>query len=379
MTDAITSFRIDIEQSQLDDLKHRLRATRFADQIPGTGWELGIDIEYLKDLVRYWEQAYNWRRQEAELNLWNQFCTNIDDQRIHFLHIQSKHAAATPLLMVHGWPGSFIEFSAIIDLLVNPEPHGRSASDAFHLIIPSRPGYGFSGITRNRGWCPSRIARTFAELMRRLGYRRYGVQGGDWGAIVTERVALCDPDHVIGLHTNMPIADPPAEPISLAQNEESDLADTQRFIQTGAAYSAIQGTRPQTIGQSLNDSPAGLCAWIIEKFRSWSDCDGDLESVFTRDQLLTNVMLYWLTGTATSAARLYFEAFRGGLGSSERINTPTGVARFPKELVRQPRAWIERRYNVVRWSNMPRGGHFAAMEQPELLAGDIAGFFRDLR
>jgi pimeloyl-ACP methyl ester carboxylesterase len=309
------------------------------------------------------------------------FRTRIDGQSIHFVHARSRHAHALPLLIVHGWPGSIAEFLDVIPRLTDPEAHGGRAADAFHVIAPSLPGYGFSEPTRARGWDPWRIARAFAALMGRLGYARYGAQGGDWGAQVVTRIGALDPEHCAALHTNMPLADPPRETVPLGDRDKADLAAMQQFAREESGYAQEQGTKPQTLGVALNDSPAGLLAWIVEKFRTWSDCGGDPENVFTRDQLITNVMLYWVTETITSSMRLYWELQHVGSGQKapDYVGVPTGVARYPGEVIRFPRAWVERRYNVTHWVDMPRGGHFAAMEQPELFVEDLRNFFRTVR
>jgi pimeloyl-ACP methyl ester carboxylesterase len=380
MSEAIERFEIRVEESVLEDLRRRLASTRFPDQIEGTGWEYGIPIDYLRELVAYWRDKYDWRAQEARLNDLTHFRTRIDEQSLHFVHARSRHADALPLLLVHGWPGSIVEFLDVVPRLTDPEAHGGEARDAFHVIAPSLPGYGFSEPTRSRGWDPLRIAQAFVVLMRRLGYARYGAQGGDWGSQVATRVATLDPQHCAGLHTNMPLADPPKEAVALTEQDKADLAAMQQFSRDESGYALEQSTKPQTLGSALNDSPAGLLAWIVEKFRTWSDCDGHPENVFTRDQLITNVMLYWVTGTITSSMRLYWELQHASKqGAPQRIEVPTGVARYPKEVIRFPRSWVERRYRVTRWVDMPRGGHFAAMEQPELFVDDLRGFFRTLR
>ena len=285
------------------------------------------------------------------------------------------------MLLTHGWPGSVVEFLDVIPLLTHPEAYGGSPADAFHVIAPSLPGYGFSEPTRTRGWDSWRIASAFIELMRRLGYDRYGAQGGDWGAQVTTRIGALDPEHCAAIHLNMPIADRPEDAVPLTDEEKADLAVMQQFRREESGYAQEQGTKPQTLGVALNDSPAGLLAWIVEKFRTWSDCDGHPENAFTRDQLITNVMTYWVTQTAASSMRLYWETQHVGSeqGAPEFVGVPTGVARYPKEPIRLPRAWVERRYNVTRWAEMPRGGHFAAMEQPELFVDDVRSFFRTVR
>jgi pimeloyl-ACP methyl ester carboxylesterase len=377
----IENFRISVDDATLDDLHHRLAQTRFPDEIDDTGWEYGIPLVYLAELVAYWRDTYDWRTEEARLNELAQFRTTIDGQSIHFVHARSPHADARPLLLTHGWPGSIVEFLDVIPRLTDPEAHGDVA-DAFHVVAPSLPGYGFSVPTRTRGWDTWRIARAFAELMSRLGYTRYGAQGGDWGAQVTTRLAALDPEHCAAIHLNMAIAAPPPpdDAVPLTDADKVDLAAMQRFQREESGYAHEQSTKPQTLGVALNDSPAGLLAWIVEKFRTWSDCDGHPENVFSRDRLLTNVMLYWVPRTSASSARLYWEHQHraSAEGAPEYVAVPTGIARYPKEVVRFPRSWVERRYNVTHWADMPRGGHFAAMEQPELFVEDLRSFFRDM-
>ncbi|HEX4217674.1 MAG TPA: epoxide hydrolase [Acidimicrobiales bacterium] len=379
MGETIETFHVDVDDAVLDDLRDRLRRTRFPDQIEGTGWEYGIPIDYLAELVGYWLDQYDWRSHEARLNELAHFRTSIDGQSIHFIHARSPHADALPLLITHGWPGSVVEFLEVIPRLTHPEAYGGRASDACHVIAPSLPGYGFSEPPRTPGWDVRRIAEAFIILMERLGYARYGAQGGDWGAQVTTRIGALDPEHCAALHLNMPIG-PRSDDAPLTEEEQADLAAMQHFQREEAGYADEQGTKPQTLGVSLNDSPAGLLAWIVEKFRGWSDCDGHPENCFTRDQLITNVMLYWLTQTGASSARLYWENRHGSLTESlPFIDLPTGVARYPKEILRWPRSWVERQYNVTRWADMPRGGHFAAMEQPELFVDDVCEFLRTVR
>ena len=383
MSDAIVPFEIRVPDAVLDDLRRRLAATRFPQQIEGTGWTYGAELSYVKELVAYWRDAYDWRAQEAALNRFPQFTTVIDDQRIHFVHARSKHADAVPLLILHGWPGSVVEFMNVIEPLTDPEAHGGRAGDAFHVVAPSLPGYAFSEPTKTTGYDTHRMAESFAVLMARLGYERYGVEGGDWGAITGNSVAILDAVHVLGLHTTMPLAFPPPDhdPADLSEREKADLADMAAFDADGTGYQKIQGTRPQTLGFGLNDSPAGLCAWITEKFHGWTDCDGHVENAVDRDQLLTNIMVYWVTETITSSARLYYETFKSGRVGvlTARVEVPTGVARFPREIMRFPRKWVEQRYNVTHWTEMPKGGHFAAMEQPELFVTDVRRFFGTLR
>jgi pimeloyl-ACP methyl ester carboxylesterase len=381
MSEAVETFRIEIEDAVLDDLRERLARTRLPDQIDGTGWEYGIPMDYLRELVDTWRDAYDWRAQEARLNALPQLRTRIDGQSIHFVHARSKHEEALPLLLVHGWPGSIVEFLDVIPRLTDPEAHGGDAADAFHVIAPSLPGYGFSEPPRTRGWDVPRIAKAFVALMDRLGYERYGAQGGDWGAQITTRIATLEPERCAGLHLNMPIGVKPAEKSPLSDEEKADLAAMGRFQAEESGYAMQQGTRPQTLGAALNDSPAGLLAWIVEKFQAWSDCDGHPENAFTREQLITNVMVYWLTQTAASSARLYWESRHGGMWNEkpELVRVPTGVARYPKEVLRYPRSWVEAQYNVTHWADMPRGGHFAAMEQPDAFAADVRSFFRTVR
>ncbi len=368
MANAIEPFEIQIDEVALADLRDRLARTRFPDEIAGTGWEYGMPLGYLRELVEYWREEYDWRAQEAQLNTLPQFRTRIDGHLIHLIHVRAPHADAFPLLLLHGWPGSIVEFLDVIPKL----------RDEFDLVVPSLPGYGFSEPPHTRGWDPTRMARAFAELMARLGYARYGAQGGDWGAQIATRIGALDAGHCSALHLNMPIASRPADAPPLTAQEQADLAALDAFRREEGAYAIEQGTKPQTLGVGLNDSPAGLLAWIVEKFCSWSDCDGHPENAFTRDQLLSNVMLYWVTRTIASSARLYREARLSAMAGErpERVEVPTGVARFPKEILRYPRSWVERAYNLTHWAEMPRGGHFAAMEQPDLFADDVRAFFR---
>ncbi len=383
MSDAISPFEIRVPDEILDDLKQRLAATRLPQQIEGTDWTYGAEISYLEELIAYWRDKYDWRAQEAALNQFDHFTTAIDDQRIHFIHQRSTHDHAVPLLLMHGWPGSVVEFMNVIGPLTQPEAHGGDAADAFHVVAPSLPGYGFSEFTKTTGYDTHRMAENFAVLMSRLGYDRYGVEGGDWGAVIANSVAILDAEHVLGLHTTMPLAFPPPghDPKDLSEREQADLADLADFDQNGTGYQKIQGSKPQTLGFGLNDSPAGLCAWITEKFHGWTDCDGHVENAIDRDQLLTNIMLYWVTQTITSSTRLYYETFKSGRVGivGAKVEVPTGVARFPREIMRYPRKWVEQSYNVTHWTDMPKGGHFAAMEQPDLFVTDVRKFFGTLR
>lgn len=379
----ILPFRIDIPQADIEDLHQRLRNTRWPDELPGAGWNYGIPLSYVRDLTEYWATAYSWRENEARLNEFPQFTTSIDGQNVHFLHVRTQEANALPLLITHGWPGSIVEFVKIIGPLVDPRAHGGDPADAFHVVAPSIPGYGFSGPTREAGWDVKRIATAFAKLMSRLGYQRYGAQGGDWGSAISRQLGLLDPDHVIGLHFNTLAAPPSGDPEEmklLSEKEKTYLEAAQRFRQQGSAYFVIQTSRPQTLAYALTDSAVGLLAWIAEKFREWSD-PAEGEDSIERDQLLTNVSIYWFTQTANSSARLYFEFMRSGSswGRVEPSTVPTGVAVFPREIAPPIRRFAERSNNIVHWSEFDRGGHFAAMEQPELLVADIRTFFRRFR
>jgi microsomal epoxide hydrolase len=381
---AVAPFVIRVPDAALADLRERLTRARFPDELEGSGWRYGTNLAYLKSLVAYWRDRFDWRAQERKLNQFEQFTTTIDGLKIHFLHRRSKQPAALPLLILHGWPGSFVEFSKIIGPLTDPVSAGLPNEDAFDVVIPSLPGFGFSDKPRQPGFTATRIAAIEAALMARLGYTRYGVQGGDWGSIIGTRVALDDAPHVAGLHLNMCRAAPPSGTANpnegLSAAELARLKVVEGFQNEETGYSRIQGTKPQTIGYALNDSPVGLAAWIVEKFRTWCDCDGDPENVFTKDELLTNITLYWVTGTATSSARIYYETAHSQPALANwRVEVPTACASFPKEIIWSPRRWMETRYNITRWTEMPRGGHFAAFEQPELLVADVRAFFRDLR
>ncbi|HYD49243.1 MAG TPA: epoxide hydrolase [Terriglobales bacterium] len=375
-----TPFAVHFDDAILEDLHRRLEATRFPDQIPDSGWDYGTDTAYLRELVGYWREHFDWRAQEGRINRMPQWTTLIDGQRIHFAHVRSPHVQAMPLLLLHGWPGSIVEFLKVVEPLTEPEKHGGTAADAFHLVVPSLPGYGFSEVTRTRQWDVMRMAEAFAELMRRLGYQRYGAQGGDWGALITSTLGVLDATHLAGIHVNMPYAIP-GDRDGLSEREQADLADFDRFQNDETGYQRIQGSKPQTLGVALNDSPAGLAAWIVEKLRTWTDCGGEVETVVSKDEILTNVMVYWASQTITSSMRLYYEVFKGGRVPFlfQKVEVPTGIARFPKEIARFPRRWLEGHYHITHWTDMPRGGHFAALEQPELFAADVQAFFRTVR
>jgi len=361
----VKPFRIDVPQEQLDDLAARLANTRWPAEPAGSGWADGVPVDYLRELVEHWRTRYDWRAWEARLNALPQFTTTIDGTNIHFAHVKSPNENALPLILVHGWPGSFVEFLEVV------EPLSRD----FHLVIPSMPGYGFSGPQPDTGWTTKRIAAAFAELMAQLGYDRYGAQGGDWGATIARRMGVLDAEHVVGVHVNFLLANPPADRSALSDDDNDRLDDLARFAADGSGYRAIQATRPQTLAYGLTDSPVGQLAWIVEKFKEWTDSEKLPEEAVDRDHLLTNVMIYWLTGTAGSSARLYKESPNR---FQDRSSTPTAVAVFPAEIARSVRALVEKHTTVVRWTEFDRGGHFAALEEPDLLAEDVRAFFQGL-
>lgn len=393
-------FEIDIPQSQLDDLKQRLAATRWPpDEMPGVGWSRGVPLGYLKELTEYWRTRYDWRAAEAQLNQYPQFLTEIDGTQVHFLHVRSPEMNAMPMILTHGWPSSAVEFLDVIGPLTNPVAYGGNAADAFHLVIPSIPGLVFSGPTRQPGWNTERIALAWKTLMQRLGYDRYIAQGGDFGMPISLRLGLADPEHVVGVHVSMFVTFPPADPSDqaamgalMAELEPADIAKAQwamHFAQDGAGFLRLQATRPQTIGYALTDSPVGQLAWIIEKFKEWTDAaDGDArpEDAVSRDHLLTNVMLYWLTATAGSSAQLYYETehldadFFRNWGGPWPLTMPAAVAAFANDPVRPIRRWGEKILpTLTQWNEYDKGGHFAAIEHPDLFTGDVRTFARTLR
>lgn len=367
-------------QSALDDLKRRLDHTRWPEQETVTDWSQGVPLARLRALVEYWRTTYDWRHCEAALNNLGQYRTPIDGLDIHFLHVRSPHANALPIILTHGWPGSVIEFLKAIPLLTNPTAHSGRPEDAFHVVVPSLPGFGFSGKPTERGWNAERIARAWAELMRRLNYSRYVAQGGDWGAFVTTALALQRPAGLAAIHLNMPLVIPQPVPTSGSTEAETRaIAALARFLQDGAGYFQIQATRPQTIGYALVDSPAGLAAWIYEKFHAWTDNNGDPETALTRDEMLDNITLYWLTDTAASSARIYFEQAAAGIFGAV-VDFPVGCSVFPRDIVPVPRSWAERVYpKLIHWNELDRGGHFAAFEQPALFTQELRTCFRSLR
>ena len=381
----VKPFRVEIPEATLEDLRERLSRTRWPDEIADSRWDYGSNLAYIKELVDYWRTRFDWRAQEKAINAFAHFRANVDGLGIHFIHERGKGPNPVPLIITHGWPSTFFEILKIIPLLTDPTSHGGEAADSFDVVVPSMPGYGFSDPPKQRQMNHIGIADLWARLMTEgLGYRRFGAQGGDWGASVSARLGFAHADHMIGVHvTSVGASNPYLGPGSreLSESEKAWLQVRDRWWATEAGYAHIQGTKPQTLSYGLNDSPAGLAAWIVEKFRTWSDCDGDVERSFTKDELLTNVTIYWVTQTINSSTRLYYETqhhpwrFEQG----ERIQVPCAVALFPKEITPTLREWAERSYNVQRWTEMPRGGHFAALEEPNLLVQDIRAFFRPLR
>jgi len=376
-------FTINVPQQTLDDLRERLEQTRWPDEVAGAGWDYGVDLGYLKELVAYWRDGFDWRAQEQALNRLAHVRIEIDGAGLHFVHERGQGPNSMPLLLIHGWPDSIVRFAKLIPLLTDPAAHGGDAADSFDVVVPSIPGYGFSDRPAERGVDEARVADRFARLMTaELGYERYGVHGGDIGSGIGELMARAVPQSLLGLHLlDVPywhVFTPPADPSAA---EQAYFAAIGEWQQQEGAYAMVQASKPQTLAYGLNDSPAGLAAWVVEKFRAWSDCDGDIERAFSKDELLTNLTIYWATETAGSAARIYFEAPQdpGAGGEIGRVEVPTGFASFPKDIVPAPREWAERFFPVQRWTPMPRGGHFAALEEPDLLAEEIRAFFRPLR
>jgi len=373
-------FEIRASEEALDDLRRRLRATRWPDAETVDDWSQGIPLAYMQELCAYWADDYDWRAREARLNAFPQFRTRVDGLGIHFVHVRSPEPEARPLVITHGWPGSIVEFLEAIGALADPAAHGGDPGDAFHVVCPSLPGYGFSDRPSGTGWGVARIADAWSELMQGLGYDRYFAQGGDWGSIVTTRIGVQDPEHCAGIHLNMPIVPPDPETMNdLSQGEQAALASMQHYQDRDSGYSKQQSTRPQTLGYGLVDSPAGQAAWILEKFWSWMDCDGHPETVRSRDELLDNVMLYWLPATGASSARLYWESFSNP--PMDPVAVPVGCSIFPKEIFRSSKRWAEKHFGerLVHWNELERGGHFAAFEQPELFVEELRSCFRKLR
>jgi epoxide hydrolase len=379
MSEDIVPFQVKVPEADLVDLGRRLAQTRWPEPETVDDWSQGIPLDYVRDLCTYWQQEYDWRAAEARLNGFPQFLTTIDGLDIHFIHVRSPHEGALPLVMTHGWPGSVVEFAKVIGPLTDPVAHGGVAADAFHLVCPSLPGYGFSGKPSRQGWSTLRTADAWDRLMTRLGYGRYGAQGGDWGAQVTTGLGMHHAEHLAGIHLNMPAVMPdPATMDDLTEQEQAVLAALKHYGDWDSGYSKQQSTRPQTIGYGLVDSPAGLCAWIVEKFWSWTDCDGDPANVLSRDEMLDNVMLYWLPATGASSARMYWESFTKPLLGP--VEVPVGCSIFPKEIIRCSRRWAERTFADLRYWNEPdKGGHFAAFEQPDIFVDEVRAAFRTMR
>jgi pimeloyl-ACP methyl ester carboxylesterase len=372
----VEGFRIEVPDAELDDLRDRLRGTRWPERETVDDWSQGVPLEYLKELCHHWASEYDWRATEARLNALPQFRTEIDGLGIYFIHVRSGRPDAIPLVMTHGWPGSIVEFLRVIGPL----------ADDFHLVLPSLPGYGFSDKPEAPGWRVERIADAWAALMARLGYDRYGAQGSDWGTSISAVLGQRDREHVLGIHLMPPLAPPDPDTFDdLTQAERAALDDLERASEWESGYSQEHATRPQTIGYSLTDSPAGLAAWIVEKFQAWTDCDGHPENAITRDELLDNLMLYWLPRTGASSARLYWESIRQvnesiGGAVTDSVDVPTGCSIFPKEIQRPSRRWAAKRFVDIRhWNELDRGGHFAAFEQPDLFVDEVRAFFRQLR
>ncbi len=376
---AIRPFTLTVLQEQIADLHQRLDTARWPERETVTDWSQGTPLAVLQDLAHYWRHGYDWRRCEARLNALGQFITEIDGLDIHFLHVRSPHPEAMPLVMTHGWPGSVIEFLRVVGPLTDPVAYGGRAEDAFHCVLPSLPGYGFSGKPSGTGWGVERVARAWAELMARLGYDGWVAQGGDWGAFVTHAIGGQSPSGCRGIHLNMPIAGPTklAREAPTAE-ERRAFARMQDYKDNDSGYAKQQGTRPQSLGYGLVDSPIGLAGWIIEKLQGWSDNPGSALDVLGRDAVLDNIMLYWLPATGASAARLYWESF--GKVRLPEVRLPAGVSAFPGDILPAPRAWVEQKLkNIVYWRDMPRGGHFAAWEQPELFVGEMQACFGPMR
>ncbi len=376
-------FTIEVPEETLADLRERLARTRWPDEPPGAGWRYGTSLAYMKDLAAYWRERYDWRRHEAILNGFRQFTVQIGGIELHFIHEPGVGPRPLPLLLSHGWPGSVWEFHRILPLLTDPGRFGGDPADAFTVVAPSLPGYGFSFRPNQPRFGVVEIARLFAELMTGvLGYERFGAQGGDWGAFVTARLAADHPERLVGIHLNLlPLRRDPARPARPSEEEARYLEELAHWLREETGYQWIQGTRPQTLAYGLADSPAGLAAWIVEKFRNWSDCGGDVERRFSKDELLTNVTIYWVTGTVNASLWPYYARHHGPwpVPDGARIAVPTGYAEFPREILHPPRAWAERVFDIRRWTTMPAGGHFAALEEPDALAADVRAFFRDLR
>ena len=382
---AVQPYKIEIPDSVLDDLKSRLERTRWPDELPGTGWDYGSNLDYVKELVEYWRTKFDWHAQEKLINSFSHFKSKVDGLNIHFIHEKGKGPNPMPLVITHGWPGTFFEMYKVIPMLSDPASHGGDPADAFDVVAPSMPGYGFSDATDKRGLSVLSIGDLWAKLMsENLGYQKFAAQGGDWGARVTAKLGLSHGDKVIGIHTTSTSSPTPYQgpgTRELSEAENAMLAQRVQWLADEGGYSHIQATKPQTLSYGLNDSPAGLAAWIVEKYRTWSDCGGDVESRFTKDELLTTITIYWVTQSINSSTRLYYESFfqAWDLAKDEKIQVPVAIASFPRENSVPLREWAERSFNIQQWTDMPSGGHFAALEEPDRLVEDIRTFFRGLR
>jgi len=382
---AVQPYKIEIPDSVLDDLKSRLERTRWPDELPGTGWDYGSNLDYVKELVEYWRTKFDWHAQEKLINSFSHFKSKVDGLNIHFIHEKGKGPNPMPLVITHGWPGTFFEMYKVIPMLSDPASHGGDPADAFDVVAPSMPGYGFSDATDKRGLSVLSISDLWAKLMsENLGYQKFAAQGGDWGARVTAKLGLSHGDKVIGIHTTSTSSPTPYQgpgTRELSEAEKAMLAQRVQWLADEGGYSHIQATKPQTLSYGLNDSPAGLAAWIVEKYRTWSDCGGDVESRFTKDELLTTITIYWVTQSINSSTRLYYESFfqAWDLAKDEKIQVPVAIASFPRENSVPLREWAERSFNIQQWTDMPSGGHFAALEEPDRLVEDIRKFFRGLR
>jgi len=379
MSEVIEPFQLSVAESELGDLRARLLRTRWPKKETVDDGSQGVPLEKMRALCDYWASAYDWRRCESRLNELGQFHTTIDGLQIHFLHVRSREPDAIPLIMTHGWPGSVLEFLKVVGPLTDPASHGRNPRDAFHLVLPSLPGYGFSEKPTEAGWDAQRTAAAWAELMRRLCYERWFAQGGDWGSVVTRALGESKAPGCAGIHLNLAFVPPIAEDMaSLTPEEQAMLRKAKHYQDVGSGYAKQQSTRPQTLGYGLHDSPVGQAAWIYEKLIDWTDNDGAADTILTIDEILDNITLYWLTGTATSSAQFYWE--NAAADSAKKVEVPTGITQFPGDLFNASRRWVERPYpQIVYWSEQTRGGHFAAWEQPEIFADELMACFRQFR
>lgn len=376
----ITPFKINVPEVDLQDLRVRLQRTRWPDEELVDDLSQGVPLARMRVLIDFWQEHYDWRKVERRINACPQFITNIDGVDIHFLHIRSKHADAMPLIMTHGWPGSIVEMLKVIGPLTDPTAHGGKASDAFHLIVPSIPGFGFSGKPTEKGWGRDRVAKAWAALMERLGYQRYVAQGGDWGAIISQSLGQLAPAGLLAIHINMPAAKPKKLPATLAPDEEIALKQIERFYASGSGYALMMFTRPQTLGYALADSPVGQAAWIYDKFIAWTDSDGVPERVLSIEEMLDDIMFYWLTNSSASSGRMYWE--NPGLSYDQfgGIDIPVAVSIFPAEIYQAPKSWCQQAYPKLYYYNRTeKGGHFAAFEQPEIFSQEIRAAFRPFR